>query len=267
MKYNIKYFVDFVNGRKKPYDDNGHGTKVCGIIAGTGYQNNGKFKGIAPKSNLVVLKALDEDGLANIIDIQNSIRWIIDNKKKYDIKIICLSLGFEDFNEHYSVNPLYDIIVEAKQNGLLIVTSAGNNNDIMYPGIIPDVLTVGSIDYNKRLDTYKIATFSSPLVDFDEYSKPDIYTLGTNLITTNYNNNYSTVSGTSFSAAIVAGQAALFFNKYNELNNEEIKNKIIELSKEKILYFSKEKRNDSENWMLHKSKNHIYYFNNQYNFN
>ena len=35
-------FVDFVNGRKDPYDDNGHGTFISGVLLGNGLISNGK---------------------------------------------------------------------------------------------------------------------------------------------------------------------------------------------------------------------------------
>ena len=37
-------FQDFVNGRIKPYDDNGHGTHVLGIIGGSGAAGKGKIR-------------------------------------------------------------------------------------------------------------------------------------------------------------------------------------------------------------------------------
>ena len=55
----VTKFVDFVNGRTLPYDDNGHGSHVAGIIAGNGYDSNGEKAGIAPGASLVSLKVLD----------------------------------------------------------------------------------------------------------------------------------------------------------------------------------------------------------------
>ena len=42
-------FRDFVNHRQTPYDDNGHGTHIAGIIAGSGYLSEGKYMGMAPE--------------------------------------------------------------------------------------------------------------------------------------------------------------------------------------------------------------------------
>ncbi|WP_284071439.1 S8 family serine peptidase [Clostridiisalibacter paucivorans] len=66
-------FKDFINDKSTPYDDNGHGTHVCGIIAANGYSSNGKYSGIAPEANILAVKALDESGSGNTSDIVSAI--------------------------------------------------------------------------------------------------------------------------------------------------------------------------------------------------
>ncbi|WP_279380036.1 S8 family serine peptidase [Sporosalibacterium faouarense] len=66
-------FKDFVNDRSKPYDDNGHGTHVSGIIASNGYSSNGKYAGVAPEANILGVKALDENGSGSTSDIVSAI--------------------------------------------------------------------------------------------------------------------------------------------------------------------------------------------------
>lgn len=58
----IRVFRDFVNYRETPYDDNGHGTHIAGIISGNGYLSKGRYMGMAPKSHLIILKILDHHG-------------------------------------------------------------------------------------------------------------------------------------------------------------------------------------------------------------
>src|SRR5439155_27096339 len=58
----VAAFVDFVNGQLMPYDDNGHGTHVAGIIAGNGTDSNGQKAGSAPDASIVSLKVLDANG-------------------------------------------------------------------------------------------------------------------------------------------------------------------------------------------------------------
>ncbi|MFM8535367.1 MAG: S8 family serine peptidase, partial [Acidimicrobiia bacterium] len=58
----VTKFVDFVNNRTTKYDDWGHGTHVAGIIAGNGYDSDGARLSIAPKANIIALKALDFEG-------------------------------------------------------------------------------------------------------------------------------------------------------------------------------------------------------------
>ena len=44
----ILAFQDFIGHRIRPYDDNSHGTHVCGIIGGDGRASEGRIRGIAP---------------------------------------------------------------------------------------------------------------------------------------------------------------------------------------------------------------------------
>ena len=86
-------FVDFVNGRTSPYDDNGHGTHVSGIILGNGYDTRGARAGIAPAANLVSLKVLDDHGGGYISNVIAALEWAIVNKTAYNIRVINLSVG------------------------------------------------------------------------------------------------------------------------------------------------------------------------------
>src|SRR4030095_13167084 len=65
----VAAFVDFVNGRPLPYDDQGHGTHVAGIIAGNGRDSNGRQAGAAPDASLISLKVLDEHGHGTISNV------------------------------------------------------------------------------------------------------------------------------------------------------------------------------------------------------
>ena len=53
-------FRDFLKKKQQPYDDNGHGTHVAGMIAGSGTASAGRYQGVAPGAQLVCLKVLDQ---------------------------------------------------------------------------------------------------------------------------------------------------------------------------------------------------------------
>ena len=66
-------FSDFVNGKREPYDDSGHGTHVAGCMCGSGRLSDGKYKGMAPASRMVVGKVLDYKGDCIIENMANGI--------------------------------------------------------------------------------------------------------------------------------------------------------------------------------------------------
>ena len=71
----IRVFRDFVNYRETPYDDNGHGTHIAGIISGNGYLSKGRYMGMAPKSHLIILKILDHHGNGTAETVCRAIEW------------------------------------------------------------------------------------------------------------------------------------------------------------------------------------------------
>mgnify|MGYP000975529992 CR=1 FL=1 len=50
----IRAFHDFIGHRIQPYDDNSHGTHVCGIIGGDGRASQGRIRGVAPGCDVLV---------------------------------------------------------------------------------------------------------------------------------------------------------------------------------------------------------------------
>lgn len=214
LKNNIIYFHDFINGKNKPYDDNGHGTEVCGVIAGNGVGNS-KYIGVAPKTSLIVLKSLDKYGRVDTYKLLESINWIIENKDKYKIDIVCMAYGYTSLGE-YEEDPLYYPICDLIDKGVIIVASAGNN-ELTSPGNIPSVITVGSLDTS----LVRQASFSNTKIYGGQFEKPNIYLPGIKIITTSLN-GYTVVSGTSFSAAIACGIVSLIKQKYPSYDKQEI---------------------------------------------
>lgn len=104
-------FKDFVNNKTSPYDDNGHGTHVAGIIAGNGYSSRGKYTGIAPQANILAVKALDSEGSGSTSNIISAISYVVNTRDTYGTKVINLSLG-SPANSSCKKDPLCKAVVE-----------------------------------------------------------------------------------------------------------------------------------------------------------
>jgi len=123
---------DFVNDDSDPFDDNGHGTHVCGIIAGNGKASNGTYRGIAPDSKLYVYKVLDENGMGYASDIIEAIEKVIDPNGDGDfsdhLDILSLSLGVSDGDKGGDPDDLLSESVDkAVDAGIVVIVSAGND--------------------------------------------------------------------------------------------------------------------------------------------
>ena len=234
FKNRILTFVDFVNEKTEPYDDNGHGTFVAGVLGGNGFLSGKKYLGVAPNCNLIVCKTLDQNGECNSLKILEAMQWIYNNRKKYDIKVVCMSFGSSPLE---SGDPLMLGAESLWNAGIVVVAAAGNSGPnartIKSPGISGKIITVGALDdgrQNGMIDerNFCVANFSSrgPASPF---FKPDCIACGVDVVSVSNNNEkkYTKMSGTSVATPIVAGSCALILEKYPNLKPFEVKSKLV----------------------------------------
>lgn len=216
----IVKFVDFVNDEEKNYDDNGHGTFVCGAIAGNGLTSGGIIHGVAPKCNLIVLKALNSDGETQIFTILDAMQWVIDNKERFNIKVVCMSFGSEPMAENDPLKLGAEVLWD---EGIVVVCASGNDGENVFgvksPAISSKVISVGACEQNGQ---FEMAKFSSYGV-YDGVIRPDLVAPGVNVVSAGVSAAYVSMSGTSVSTPLVAGASCLILEKQN-LKPNEVKN-------------------------------------------
>jgi serine protease AprX len=115
----VVYSQDFVGG--KGQDAYGHGQHVAGIIASNGASSNclqctRSFVGIAPGANLLNFRVLDANGNGSDSSVIAAIEQAIALKKKYNIRVINLSLGRPVF-ESYTQDPLCQAVESRHRSG------------------------------------------------------------------------------------------------------------------------------------------------------
>jgi subtilisin family serine protease/photosystem II stability/assembly factor-like uncharacterized protein len=134
---------DFVNGDDDPMDDNGHGTHVAGIIAGSPATRDG-ITGVAPGARLTAYKVLGADGTGDESTIIEGLEAAIDPSNHDRANVVNMSLGAHED----SSDPLEQAAHAASQAGVVVVTAAGNDGPgdgtSVSPGDAAGVLSVGA---------------------------------------------------------------------------------------------------------------------------
>lgn len=229
----IKGFIDFVNGKNSPYDDNGHGTFVSGVLAGNGASSSLKFSGVAPQSDIYALKALDKNGEAYSNKILDAMEWIFDHHKENGIKVVCMSFGSDPLGYN---DPIMAGAEALWREGITVVAAAGNsgpeNQTIKSPGVSRKIITVGGFDDNRFNENlydekfFEIAEFSSRGPSFRSF-KPDLIAPAVDIISCKVNGGYTMLSGTSVATPMVAGLCSLLIQKHPNLTPDEVKREIL----------------------------------------
>jgi serine protease AprX len=237
-----------LSGGTSPFADNyGHGTFVAGLIAGNGASSGGQYSGEAPGADLVSIKVAGASGVTDLNTLILGLQWAVDHEHTYGIRILNISLGFQPF-ESTVLNPLDQAVEAVWNSGIAVVASAGNagpsNGTILSPGDDPLVITVGALDdlaqsnvANDEMNDFSSVGPTAP----DGWVKPDLVTSGRSVVSlaapnsTVYDANPSARigsanfvgSGTSFSAAITSGAAALVLADNPSLTPDQLKARLL----------------------------------------
>ena len=206
--------------RPNPVDDNGHGTMTLGIIAAAA--NNGAgIAGVGWNVKAMPVKVLDANGEGYDADIAEGIDWAVG----HGAKVINMSLGGPG-----SSSVLATSVANAIARGVVVVAAAGNDGSdvVQYPAAYYGVIAVGATNA------------AGALTDFSSYGSwvdlaaPgwDILTTGSRALTPSGYEPYWYCTGTSCSAPIVAGVAALVKNKWPSFTGIQVESRLKALARD-----------------------------------
>jgi subtilisin family serine protease len=210
---------DFVNDDNDPSDDHGHGTFVAGLAAAKTDNVEG-IAGVGWNCQILPIKAIDSDGSGYDVWLIDAIMYAVDN----GADVISMSLGFQLLPGE-EVPALEDALAYAHANGIVCVASAGNEgSSVLYPAAYDEYcLAVAATDYN---DSIPFWSNFGPEVDV---AAPGLNIIGPvptwlpGLIWKDFTlPPYGCGDGTSASAAIVSGFAALIKSLKPWLEPDEI---------------------------------------------
>jgi len=160
---------------EEPHPESWHGTMTSCVCAGNGFLSNNIYKAIASEANLVLIKVWENNKISSA-NIAKGIRWAIDNKEKYNIKIINLSVTDDD-EIPYKESKIDLAAEEAIEKGIVVVAAVGNdlNAKIKAPASSPNVITVGGIDDHNSINPAAYSLYHSTFgTTIDGIQKPEL---------------------------------------------------------------------------------------------
>lgn len=132
-----------------------HGLMTTCVGVGNGFLSNGRYRGLAPRANVVLVKTGNRRNRhITERDIGRALKWVTQHGRRFNVRVVNISLG----GDHPSTGKMTDLdekVEEATAAGLLVVCAAGNTGDrrLLPPASAPSALTVGGLDDQNSLDT------------------------------------------------------------------------------------------------------------------
>jgi serine protease AprX len=241
-------------------DTFGHGTFMAGLIAGRDdaltapYElaPASAYRGMAPDARIVSIKVATADGGTDVSQVIAAIDWVVQHRNDHGLNIRVLNISYgTNARQPYGVDPLAFAVEQAWAAGIVVVAAAGNGGfqtrgsspALANPAFDKRIIAVGSSD---SMGTATIIDDTVP--DFSATAKtgsarhPDFVAPGAHIQGLRVPNSYIDAhvadsallgdrymrgSGTSESAAIASGAAALILDKYPNATPDQVKRLII----------------------------------------
>ena len=155
-----------------------HGMMTSVVAAGNGSLSNGFYRGIAPDADVVLIK-LARTGRITDSDIQRGLEWVLENREKYNIRVVNISAG-GDYEQSYLGDPLSETVEKCVAGGIVIVCAVGNaghlpNHPVFPPASAPSSIAVGGLDDNNSINRAKRGMYRSSYgPTLDGLQKPEV---------------------------------------------------------------------------------------------
>jgi serine protease AprX len=218
-------------------DTFGHGTHMAGIING----NGAGFRGIAPDARVLNVKVAASNGAADVSQVIAAIDWVVQHRNDNGLNVRVLALAFgTDSSQPYDLDPLAYATEVAWRSGIVVVVSAGNRGNAVTslnnPATDPFVIAVGASEPH---GTY--TTGDDTVAEFTNRGNAsrgvDVVAPGRSLVSLRapgsfvdqrhpegrVGERFFRGSGTSQSAAVVAGAVALMLEDHPSYTPDDVK--------------------------------------------
>jgi serine protease AprX len=218
-------------------DGFGHGTMVAGVAAGS----STLYPGVAPRARIMSVRAVDSQGRSRVADVLAAADWIYKNRVSKGIGVVNFSL--RSTHPNYGLYDPINLAVERLwHTGTVVVAAAGNDGPgrmLNAPASDPFVITVGAVDLAGTADAGD--DFNAPWSSYghtaEGFAKPEVAAPGRRMVapvpaTSTLAREFSDrvvapgsiwMSGTSFSAPVVAGAAAQLLARHPNWTPDQVK--------------------------------------------
>ncbi len=159
-----------------------HGMMTSVVAAGNGSLSGGFYRGIAPDSNVVLVK-LAKSGRIPEANIERGLKWVMAHRKEYDIRVVNISAG-GDYEAPYLHNSLAQTVEQAVREGLTVVCAVGNaglqpGHPVLPPASAPSCIAVGGLDDQNSMDRARRGMYRSSYgPTIDGLQKPEVIAPG-----------------------------------------------------------------------------------------